>query len=598
MHSGSLTISRRRFLHGFGLSVGAALLAACSSAPAAPSSAPASAPTTAPAAPAAAATTAPAAAAPTAAAAVKAPAPAGATAPANLLAAAEPNAKKGGVFTIAGPGDPAHFDLDQSPSLVNLWPQSPMYDNLIRFNPLDGGQTIIPDLAEKWEVSPDGLTYTFHLRQGVKFHDGTPFTADDVIATFERRRNPPSGVVSIRQELFKPIDHMDAPDPNTVRFVLSAPRGYFLEALATGWSVIFSKKSLDDNKGDLRRVPNAPGTGAYRYSSYRAGEKWVLERNPDYWNPNVPYVDRMERLIVPDGKDQGTAVLAGRADFADNPTIDTHQEADKRPDQFGTVLHRATWAWTVTFNAQKAPFNDPRVRRAVHLAINRQQLADTYQLAGAIDMGTRWVQPGSPLAMKSDEVLKLPGWRADKDADLAEAKKLLAAAGVGNGLKNLVILNRGTSGAGLEVWAPAFQDMLKQTLGLESTINPVETSVYWDAVRAGDFHMTILQPAGAINDPSDYWGQWFKTNGPQNYGNWSNAQFDDLLGKVDSELDVDKRRALVRQAEDLLDQECPMFMHGWMSIPRIWNKAVKGVDEQHIQGTYIVVRYDTIWLDR
>jgi peptide/nickel transport system substrate-binding protein len=580
MNSGSLPISRRRFIQAFGLTFGTALLAACSGTPAAPA-APGSAPTTAPAA------TAPA----------KAAAPTTATS-ADMIAAPEPGAKKGGVFTIAGPRDPAHFDLDQSPSLVNLWPQSPMYDNLIRFNPLDGGQTIIPDLAQKWEVSPDGLTYTFHLRQGVKFHDGTPFTADDVIATFERRRNPPSGVVSIRQELFKPIDKMEAPDPYTVRFTLSAPRGYFLEALATGWSVIFSKKSLDDNKGDLRRIPNAPGTGAYRYVSYRAGEKWVLEHNPDYWNPNVPYVDRMERLVVPDQKDQGTAVIAGQADFADNPSIDTHQEAEKKPDGFGTVLHRATWAWTVTYNAQKPPFNDARVRRAVHLALDRQQLSDVYQLAGAIDMGTRWVQPGSPLAMKSDEVLKLPGWRAEKDADVAEAKKLLAAAGIPNGTKDLVILNRGTTGAGLQVWAPAFQDMLKQTLGLETTINPVETSIYWDAVRAGDFHMTILQPAGAINDPSDYWAQWFKTNGPQNYGNWSNPQFDDLLSRIDTELDLDKRRSLVRQAEDLLDQECPMFMHGWMSIPRIWNKAVKGVDEQHIQGTYIVVRYDTIWLDR
>lgn len=579
--SGTVPISRRQFMQVFGLTFGTALAAACGGTPGAPAGpaptavAPAVAPTS------------------TGTAASKAAAPAS-----DMLAAAEPGAKKGGVFTIAGPGDPAHFDLDQSPSLVNLWTQSPMYDNLIRFNPLDGGQTIIPDLAHKWEVSPDGLTYTFHLRQGVKFHDGTPFTADDVIASYERRRNPPSGVVSIRQELFKPISKMEAPDPYTVRFTLSAPRSYFLEAVATGWSVIFSKKSLEENKSDLRRVPNSPGTGAYRYGSYRAGEKWVLERNPDYWNPNVPYVDRMERLVVADGKDQGTAVLAGQADYADNPSVDTHLEAKKRPDAFGTVLHRATWAWTVTFNAKKPPFNDARVRRAVHLAIDRQQLAAVYQLSGQIDMGTRWVQPGSPMAMQQDEVLKLPGYRAQKDADLAEAKKLLAAAGIDGGMKNLVILNRGTSGAGLQVWAPAFQDMLKRTLGLETTINPVETSVYWDSVRAGDFNMTILQPAGAINDPSDYWAQWFKSDGPQNYGNWSNSQFDDLLSKVDAELDPDKRRSLVRQAEDLLDQECPMFMHGWMSIPRIWKNAVKGVDQQHIQGTYIVVRYDTIWLDR
>ena len=581
MLSGSQALDRRRFVQVFGASFATALLAACSGA--------------APQTPAAPAATAPGSAARPGAAATTAPAAAPAS---DMLAAPEAGAKKGGVFTIAGPGDPAHFDLDQSPSLVNLWPQSPMYDNLIRFNPLDGGQTIIPDLATNWDVSPDGLTYTFHLRQGVKFHDGTPFTAEDVIATYERRRNPPNGVVSIRQELFKPIQKMEAPDPYTVKFILSAPRGYFLEALATGWSVIFSKKSLEQNNGDLRRVPDSPGTGAYRYASYNAGEKWVLERNPDYWNPNVPYVDRMERLVVPDQKDQGTAVVAGRADFADNPSIDTHLEAQKRPNELGTVLHRATWAWTVTFNAQKPPFNDARVRRAVHLAINRQQLSEIYRLAGQVDMGTRWVQPGSPLAARPDDVLKLPGWRAAKDADVAEAKKLMAAAGFPNGIKDLVILNRGTSGAGLEVWAPAFQDMLKQTLQIETQIKPVETSVYWDSVRGGDFHMTILQPAGAINDPSDYWAQWFKTSGPQNYGNWSNPTFDDLLSKIDAELDPEKRRGLVAQAEDLLDQECPMFMHGWMSIPRIWRTAVKGVDEQHIQGSYLVVRYDTIWLDR
>lgn len=515
-----------------------------------------------------------------------------------MLKAPEANAKKGGVFTIAGPGNPAHFDLDQSPSLVNLWPQSPMYSNLIRFNPLDGGKTIIPDLAYKWDISEDGLTYTFHLRPGVKFHDGSPFSAEDVIATFERRRNPPAGVVSIRKGLFEPVSKMEAVDPNTVKFTLSSPRGYFIEAIATGWSVIFQKKALVASKGDLRRIPNSPGTGPYKYVSFRPGEKWVLARNPDYWDPNLPYVDRMERLSIADQKDQGTAVLSGRADFADNPSIDTHLEALKKPDQFGTVLHQATWAYTVTFNAAKAPFNDPRVRRAVSLALNRQELSKVYALAGAIVPGTRWVCPGSPLSMSQADVLKLPGYRADKTEDLKQAKQLMAQAGHPDGLKNMVILNRGASGAGLEIWAPAFQEMLKSTLGIESVIKPVETSVYWDQVRGGNFDMTILQPAGAINDPSDYWGQWFKSDGPQNYGKWVNKQFDALLSKIDQEINVEKRKVLIRQAEDLLDQESPMLMNGWMNIPRIWQKYVKGVQEKGIVGSYVVVRYDTIWLDK
>ncbi len=593
------SISRRRFLvAGVGLT-GLSLLTACGQAPpAAPTAAPGKPAETKPAEakpaapPPAAPTAAPAAAKP-----AEAPKPAAVAPSAGLVKAPEPSPKRGGVIKIGGFGDPAHFDLDQSPTIVNLWPQAPMYDNLIRFDPNDGGRTIIPDLAERWDVAPDGSTYTFHLRKGIKFHDGTPFTADDVVATFQRRKDPPQGVVSIRQELYRAVQKIEAVDPNTVKFTLSEPRGYFLEALATGWSVILSKKALDENKGDLRRVENYPGTGPYKFAEFKPREKWVMERNPDYWNKEVPYVDRIERISIQLANDRGTAVLTNQLDFADHVSLDTHLEALKRPNDVETRLNPVTWAFTVTFNVQKPPFNDPRVRRAVHLAISRQELAKIYEVSDSINVGSRWCHPGSPLAGKADEILKLPGYRPEKDDDLAEAKKLMAAAGLENGLKDLIFLQRGLVGPGIEIYAPAFQDMLKRHLKLESIIKPVETSVYWDVVRAGDYHITYGVPAGAINDPSDYWSQWFKTNGPQNYANWSNQKFDDLLSKIDKELDQEKRKALVREAEDLLDQEVPMFFHGWGSLARIWRKHVKGLNHD-IVGSYMVLRYDTVWLDK
>jgi len=514
------------------------------------------------------------------------------------LKAPEPNPKRGGTIKIAGFGDPAHFDLDQSPTIVNLWPQSPMYDNLIRFNPLDGGRTIIPDLAESWEAAPDGSSYTFHLRKGVKFHDGSDFTADDIIATYKRRQDPPEGVVSIRQELFRAIKSMEAPDPYTVKFVMSEPRGYFLEALATGWSVVLSKKSLEANKGDLRRVPDYPGTGPYKFKEFNPRDKWAVEKNPDYWNKELPYVDRMERISIEQAKDRGTAVLTGQVDFADSVSVDTYREALKRPDEVGATQIPVTWAITYTFNCQKPPFNDARVRKAVHLALSRQDLAKVHELTSEITVGSRWIHPRHPLASNQDDNLKLPGYRPDKTEDIAEAKKLMAAAGYENGFKEpLIFLLRGLTGPGIEVDAPAFQDMLKRTLGLESVIKPVETSVYWDQVRAGDYHYTSGAPAGAINDPSDYWGQWFKTKGPQNYAMWSNAKFDEILSRLDKEVDLEKRKAIAREGEALLEEEQPMFMHGWDNTPRIWRKYVKGVD-QDVVGSYICLRYDTIWLDK
>jgi ABC-type transport system substrate-binding protein len=331
---------------------------------------------------------------------------------------------------------------------------------------------------------------------------------------------------------------------------------------------------------------------------FKPRDKWVFEKNPNYWNKEVPYVDRMERISIPDDKDGGTAVLAGQVDFADSVSVDTYLEALKRPNDFGARLNPVTWAVTMTFNTQKPPFNDARVRKAVHLAISRQDLAKVYELATNINVGTRWIQPGSPLASNKDDNLKLPGYRADKTEDLPEAKKLMAAAGYENGVKEpLVLLLRGLTGAGIEIYAPAFQDMLKRTLGLESVIKPVETSVYWDQVRAGDYHMTWGAPAGAINDPSDYWGQWFRTNGPQNYAKYSNPKFDALLDKVDQELDQEKRKVLARDVETMLDEEQPMWIHGWQNLPRIWRKDVMGLNHD-IVGSYIVTRYDTVWLDR
>ncbi len=499
---------------------------------------------------------------------------------------------------MAAHRDAAHWDMDQSTIWANLWPQCTMYDNLIRFNPLDGGRTIVPDLAKKWDISPDGLTYTFYLQEGVKFHDGTPFTADDVVATYKRRIWPPEGVVGIRKDLFNGVKSVEAVDPLTVRFVLSEPRAYLMEAFASGWSAIFSKKSLEENKNDLRRIPNSPGTGPFRFVEAKTKGKFVVERNPDYWNKGLPYLDRIERLPIDSGPEAGTAVLTNNADFTEHASIDTLAEGDKRKDVIGgTFLNPATWAETVWFNTQKAPFNDARVRRAVHLAVSRQDLAKAWEMTNSTNVGTRWVNPGSPYATPTEEIVKMPGYRADKEADIAEAKKLMAEAGLADGVKGLVFLNRGMTGVGLEIFAPTFQDQIKKHLKIECAIKPVEASAYFDIVRAGDYHLTYGAAIAAINDPSDCFNQWFKTGGSQNYSNWSNPKFDELLRNVDREMDPDKRRSLIRQAEDLLDQEVPLFNTGWARRPRMWRKEVKGVSMDLI-GCYLANRYDTLWLDK
>src|SRR5213080_4819608 len=209
------------------------------------------------------------------------------------LKAPEPNPKSGGVLRVGFLMRPPHFDIHQSGTFGTLGAMAPMFDNLIRHDPRDSGNTIIPDLAHSWEISKDGKTYTFFLRKGVQFHDGAELTAEDVKATFDRIAKPPQGVSIPRSVLFKAISEIAAPDKYTVQFKLSEPRppSFIMSAIASGWNVVLRKKTLEDNGYNLRKVEFYPGTGPFKSVKRVENETWVMERNPNYWNKGLPYLD-------------------------------------------------------------------------------------------------------------------------------------------------------------------------------------------------------------------------------------------------------------------------------------------------------------------
>ena len=227
----------------------------------------------------------------------------------------DPAAKRGGTLRYAVHNAPAHFDVHQSGTVANIGPQSPMYDTLLRRHPKDG-QTIIPDLAWKWEISPDGKKYTFYLRKGVKFHDGADFTGEDVKATYERIAWPPKGVVIPRTPLFATVGEIVVVDPHRIEFRMTEPRpkAYMLGAFASGWNIIVRKKTLEEHQGNLRQVMNYPGTGPFKHVSRKDKEIWVMERNPAYWNKGLPYVDRLEVYhMFPFSPELGSSFKIGRA---------------------------------------------------------------------------------------------------------------------------------------------------------------------------------------------------------------------------------------------------------------------------------------------
>jgi ABC-type transport system substrate-binding protein len=513
------------------------------------------------------------------------------------LKAPEPNAKRGGVLRYGVLNAPAHFDVHQSGTVSNMGTQGCMYDNLIRRNPLDSGQTIIPDLAHSWEISQDGKTYTFFLRKGVKFHDGGDFTAEDVKATYERIIKPPKGFSSPRTPLFATVSDINVRDPHTIEFKLHEPRpqNFMLGAFASGWNIIVRKKTLEDNNYSLRNIPNYPGTGPFRHVKRIDKEVWVMERNPDYWNEGLPYLDGMEFYnLNAFSPELGAALLAGKLDYARLLDPVSLRKVQETSGMSGTSYYQSV-IQAVWVNNETGPFKDPRVRRAMHLVMDRPTLVDVVKDVAPMLVGG-FIYPFSEFATPPAKLAERPGYQSDPTAAIKEARQLMQAAGYGKGMKDLDFMVR--EAQSFKLWSVAVQAMLKEALNIETNIRLVQISVWFEEAQAGKFDLTISAIVSTLIDPSDYFNAWYAKGGPQNYSRWANDKFQELLPQIDRELDDARRKDLIRQAEAVFEQDPPLLPVSWEKINDGWYNYVKGHNPQDYFGIYDVVRFDTFWLDK
>jgi len=513
------------------------------------------------------------------------------------LAAPEPNPKHGGVARLGIPNRPPHFDIHQSGTFFNIGAQGCMFDNLIRRDPRDGAKTIIPDLAHGWEIAKDGKSYTFHLRQGVQFHDGAELTADDVKATFDRIVKPPEGVSIPRSILFRAVSEITARDKYTVEFKLAEPRpiDFMMSALASGWNVIVRKKTLEDNNYNLRKVVVYPGTGPFRSVRRVENEVWVMEKNPNYWNKGLPYLDGIEFYhVLPFSPEMASAILSNRVDYVLATDPVTFRKAKTMPEistdtHYQSVVH-ATW-----INNKKKPLDDPRVRRALNLALDHRVLVEVVKDVAPMITGG-FIYPFSEFATPKEEFEKRLGHQADPTAAIKEAKGLMAAAGYANGINGLDYMVRDI--AIFKLWSQAIQAMLKDALNVQCNLRTVVESVWFEDAASGHFDLAIGAIVSTLVDPSDYFNAWYGKNGPQNYSFWDNKEFQALSAQIDREVDPAKRLPLIHQAEAIMEQDPPLLPIAWETIHTVWYSYLKGLRPQGAFGVYDMVREDTFWLDK
>jgi peptide/nickel transport system substrate-binding protein len=445
------------------------------------------------------------------------------------------SAQEGGnVLIMARAADTTGLDPHTQTAFASFRLLELIYEPLVN---LDAELNVVPSLAESWEFSDDAQTLTFQLRQGVTFHNGAEFTAEDVVATFERILNEETGAAARANYLS--IASIDTPDDHTVVFNLSEPDVPLLAALATTNAAIVD--SADIESGDVATVAN--GTGPFVLDSWTPEETTLLSANPNWWGDG-PFVDGIEIRIIPDETSILAALRAGTIDFAllNDPLVATLLTDDP------TIVLNSVPAiayHVLQLRAVEPPLDQLAVRQAISCAIDRQEVLDVAslgegQVTGPLTMAT--------FALPTEELFCY-------EKDLDRARELMAEAGMEEGFTLNVIAANAEPPTALSE-AQSIQAQLAE-IGITVEIESLELSVYVDRWLAGDFQAAVALNGGRPDPYTMYARYWQSTGNLNNVAGYSDETLDELMATGRSETDPEARFDIFAEFQRHLTEQAP-----------------------------------------
>jgi peptide/nickel transport system substrate-binding protein len=477
--------------------------------------------------------------------------------PATVPAAETP--RRGGVLLSAIAADAPSLDPHQEQTFATIEMVAPLYSTLIQIDPLSYPK-IIGDAASEWKIAADGLTYTFKLRPGIRFHDGSTLTAADVKATYDKIVFPPEGVRSIRKNAYGAIASVEAPDPTTVLFKLKFPSASLLGNLASPWNVIYPKKYLDRDPNYFKS--NVVGSGPFKFKSYTRGSTFEGERNPDYFVKDRPYLDGYKFFISTETSVRAAALRSGRAwiEFRTMPLAEVEAIRKQLGDKIVVQDTAATGLFGIAMNQTAKPFTDARVRKALTLGLDRYTASRVlYPIASLKDVGGL-MRPATEFATSESELMKFPGFGRDMEKNRAEAKRLLAEAGYPNGFK-VVLKNRNVRVPYIDFGVFVVQEWRK--IGVEAEHRPLETAAWFaDGRDTGNFEVIVNGVFNYMDDP-DLFLERYTSADTNNWGRFSDPRIDDLFARQTRALDPAERKRLVNELEKIV-------LENAYHIPGLW----------------------------
>jgi peptide/nickel transport system substrate-binding protein len=517
---------------------------------------------------------------------------------ATVLVASHPafSQKHGGILKLYSPATPASMSPLEEATIVAEMPMMGVFNNLILFDqhlPQVSLESIRPELATKWQWNEDGTELTFSLREGVRWHDSKPFTAQDVKCTWDlyQETAPEKLRVNPRKSSFDNLDHVSTNGALEVTFHLKRPQPAFPMLLAGGFSPIYP---CHVPPHEMRTHP--VGTGPFKFVEFRPNEVIRVVRNREYWKADRPYLDGVEYSIVRDPSTAALAFVSGKFDmtFPYELSIPRMQDVANQVPEAICQINPGNVNRHLLINRDTAPFSNPDLRRAMALSIDRKAFVDTLTQGRGEIGGILQPPPGGLWGMPQEQIAQLPGYDPDAAKNRLQARQIMEKLGYGPDKRlNIKVTTRDWS-----IYrdpAVILIDQLKQ-IYVDGELDLVDTAQYFPKIRRKDFTVALnLQTSGPDPDPTVE--LFYRCGSSLNWDGYCNPEMDKLIEQQSREGDIEKRKRLLWTIERKLAEDNARPIIFYSPGATCIRPAVKGLTLM-VNSIFNSWRMEDAWLDK
>jgi peptide/nickel transport system substrate-binding protein len=505
--------------------------------------------------------------------------------------------KSGGTLTVHQFDNPPSLSIHEEVTYATDVPMMGLFNNLVMYKqdePRNSLQSIVPDLATSWSWSEDGIRLTFELREGVKWHDGKPFTPNDVRCTWDMllgrsneklRTNP-------RKNWYQNLAEVTVDGDFTATFHLKRPQPALIALLASGYSPVYP---CHVPPREMRQHP--VGTGPFKFVEFKPNESIKVARNPDYWKKSRPYLDGIEYRVIPNRSTAILSFIAGKLDmtFPYQVTVPLLKDVNRQAPQAICELRTTNSAGTLIINRESAPFDNEDLRRAMALALDRKAFIDILTEGQGKIGGAMLPSPEGVWGMPPEMVQTLPGYDPDVEKNRTKARKLMEKLGYGPDKRLRVKVSTRN--------IPVLRDPAVILIGqlkeiyIDGELDAVETANWFSKLARKDYQVGFIFIPGGVDDPDQQLYENYACGSERNYSGYCSREVEKLFDQQSMETDQEKRRTLVWNIDKRLQEDGARPIIWYDRQATCWHPHVKGLTMM-VNSLYNGYRFEDVWLDK